>query len=150
MESARHVDWKATAHTGELQVREFAHEQEQAVALFLDLDVPDTNAAWFERAVDCCAYLAWTLSRRGASLRFVTQDAELRCPDETDVYAILKYLALVSPRQGKTLPVPHDQDVFQVVFSASPDRLADAGWNLEEPNVRVLGPDDAAMADVRE
>jgi hypothetical protein len=64
----------------------------------------------------------------------------LRCPDETDVYAIRKYLALVFPRQGKTLPVPHDQDVFQVVFSASPDRLADAGRNFEEPNIRVLGP----------
>jgi hypothetical protein len=147
MESARHVDWKATAHVGELQVREFAHEQEQAVALFLDIDVADSEAAWFERAVDCCAYLAWTLSRRAASLRFITQDVELRCPDETDVYGILKYLALVFPRQGKTLGVPHDQDVFQVVFSASPDRLANAGWNLEEPNVRLLGPDDPAMAD---
>lgn len=146
MESARHVDWKATAHTGELQVREFAHDQEQTVALFLDLDVADTAAAWFERAVDCCAYLAWTLSRRGASLRFVTQDVELRCPDETDVYAILKYLALVFPRPGKPLPLPPDRNVFQVVFSASPERLADAGWNLEEPNVRVLGPDNTPMA----
>ena len=146
MESARHVDWKATAHTGELQVREFAREQEQAVALFLDLDIGSAGAAWFERAVDCCAWLAWTVSRRGASLRLVTQDVELRCPDETDVYAILKYLALVSPRQVATLPVPHDQDVFQVIFSPSPDRLAAAGWNLEEYNVRFVGPDHAAMA----
>lgn len=146
LESARHVDWKATAHTGELQVREFAHEQEQAVALVLDIDVPDTGAKWFERAVDCCAYLAWSLSRRGASVRLITQDVELRCPDETDVYAILKYLALVSPRPAKTLSIPHDQDIFQVIFSASPERLADAGWNLEEVNVRLLGPDHAAMA----
>jgi hypothetical protein len=71
---------------------------------------------------------------------------ELRCPDETDVYAILKYLALVFPRQGKPLPLPPDRDVFQVVFSASPDRLADAGWNPEEPNVRVLSPDEGMMA----
>src|SRR6202049_4044852 len=40
LESAHHVDWKATAHTGDLQVREFAREQEQSVAFFLDLDVP--------------------------------------------------------------------------------------------------------------
>jgi uncharacterized protein (DUF58 family) len=147
LESARHVDWKATAHTGDLQVREFAHEQEQAVALFLDVDVADADAAWFERAVECCAYVAWTMSRRGASLRFVSQDVELRCPDETDVYAILKYLALVFPRRGKSLPPPHDQGVFQVIFSTSPDRLADAGWNLEESNVRVLGRDHATMRD---
>lgn len=147
LESARHVDWKATAHTGELQVREFAHEQEQAVALFLDIDVADRDLPWFERAIDCCAYLAWSLSRRGASVRFITQDVELRCPDETDVYAVLKYLALVSPRPGKTLAVPHDQDVFQVIFSPSPDRLANAGWNLDETNVRMLGPNHAVMAD---
>jgi uncharacterized protein (DUF58 family) len=147
LESARHVDWKATAHTGELQVREFAHEQEQTVALFLDVDAPEPAAAWFERAVDCCAYLAWSMSRRGATLRFISQDVELRCPDETDVYAILKYLALVFPRSGKQLPPPSDRDVFQVVFSAVPERLAEAGWNLDEPHVRVLGPanDTAAI-----
>jgi uncharacterized protein (DUF58 family) len=147
LESARHVDWKATAHTGALQVREFAHEQEQAVALFLDVDVPEASAEWFERAIDCCAYLAWSMSRRGANLRFVSQDVEFRCPDETDVYAILKYLALVFPRRGKSLAVPHDQDMFQVVFSAAPEQLVAAGWNLEENNIRFVGPDHAAMAE---
>ena len=44
LESARHVDWKATAHTGDLQVREFAREKEQAVAFFLDLDVPEDQS----------------------------------------------------------------------------------------------------------
>jgi len=39
LESARHVDWKATAHTGELQVREFARETEPLVEIVLDLDV---------------------------------------------------------------------------------------------------------------
>ena len=147
LESARHVDWKATAHTGDLQVREFAREQERTVALFLDIDVPPENASWFERAVECCAYLAWTMSRQGAALRFVSQDVELRCPEETDVYAILKYLALVFPRQGKPLPAPHDQDIFQVVFTTSPDRLSEAGWELEERNIRLLGPDHACMAE---
>lgn len=147
LESARHVDWKATAHTGDLQVREFSREQDQTVALFLDINAPEDAAGWFERAVDCCAYLAWSLSLRGASLRFASQDVELRCPDETDVYAILKYLALVSPRRGKALAAPHEQDAFQVVFSASPDRLTDAGWNLEEPHLRLLGPEHIAMLD---
>src|SRR5204862_3486026 len=52
-ESARHVDWKATAHTGALQIREFAREQEQAVEVFLDRDVPPELNAWFEHAVTC-------------------------------------------------------------------------------------------------
>src|SRR5262249_43111351 len=62
LESAKHVDWKATAHTGDLQVREFAREQEQAVAFFLDIDVPPDLDEWFERAVDCCAFLAWRMN----------------------------------------------------------------------------------------
>src|SRR5579884_755866 len=45
LESARHVDWKATAHTGELQVREFAREQEQTLALCLDIDAEGDQAA---------------------------------------------------------------------------------------------------------
>ena len=50
-ESARHVDWKATAHTGELQVREFAREQEHLLEIFLDLETPEALHDWFERAV---------------------------------------------------------------------------------------------------
>ena len=38
LESARHVDWKATAHTGDLQVREFAREQDNRVVIYFDLD----------------------------------------------------------------------------------------------------------------
>jgi uncharacterized protein (DUF58 family) len=148
LESARHVDWKATAHTGALQVREFAHEQEQAVALFLDVDTAEGDDPWFERAIECCAYLAWTMAQRGANLRFVSQDVEFRCPEETDVYAILKYLALVSPGRGKALAAPHEHDMFQVVFSASPERLAATGWNLEESSVRIIGPDHAAMVEL--
>ena len=70
LESARYVDWKATAHTGDLQVREFAREKEQAVAFFLDLDAPEDHAAWFETAVDRCAFLAWNMSQRGSRVRF--------------------------------------------------------------------------------
>ena len=39
-ESSRHVDWKASAHTGTLQIREFAREQEQIVEIYLDRNVP--------------------------------------------------------------------------------------------------------------
>ena len=97
LESARHVDWKATAHTGDLQVREFGLEQERSVAFFLDLDVPDRKDDWFERAVDCCAFLAWNITQRGARLRFCTQQVDHQIPEEADVYTILRYLATVVP-----------------------------------------------------
>jgi uncharacterized protein (DUF58 family) len=141
MESAHHVDWKATAHTGDLQVREFAREREQSVAFFLDLDTPSARAAWFESAVDRCAFLAWNFSQRGSRIRFCTQDVDWQLPEEADVYTILKYLAIVAPRAGRPLPASHDRNVFHIVFCASPERLAEAGWDLAESNLRLLGPD---------
>lgn len=127
-ESARHVDWKASAHTGELQVREFAREQEHLIELFLDLDLPAAAREGFERAVECCAHIAWRIAQRGARLRLRTQEFDACLPEECDIYAILKYLALVLPVRGKALPLPDDDNSFQVVFTAAPARAMEAGW----------------------
>jgi uncharacterized protein (DUF58 family) len=127
-ESARHVDWKATAHTGQLQVREFAREQEPMVEVFLDLCVPDENRSWFEQAVDCCAFVCWHMSVRGARVRLRTQEFDLAAPTEGDIYTILKYLALVEPKSARRVVGPDREDSIQVVFSVSPKRFVDAGW----------------------
>lgn len=127
-ESARHVDWRATAKTGELQVREFAREQEHLITLVLDLEVPAGLDDWFERALECCAYLAWRFAGRGARIRFRSQEWETLVPLENDVYAILKYLALVEPRRRATPLRPLDEASVAVVFSASPARLKEHGW----------------------
>ncbi len=140
-ESSRHVDWKATAHTGELQIREFAREQELAVEMWLDLDVPPAQEEWFERAVGMCAFLAWRLTERGAQFRLCSQDFSARVPEEADVYTILKYLALVEPARGKALPPPDNDIVFRIVFSASPERLAASGQEMAGLRVRLAGPD---------
>jgi uncharacterized protein (DUF58 family) len=141
LEDAHHVDWKATAHTGDLQVREFAREQEQAVAFFLDLDVPAAEAAWFETAVERCAFLAWNMAQRGSRVRFCTQDIDWQLPEEADVYSILKYLAIVSARPGRPLAAAQDRNVFHIVFSAYPERLSEAGWEFGGANTRLLTPD---------
>jgi hypothetical protein len=141
-ESARHVDWKATAHTGELQVREFAREAERSVEIFLDLDVPSEAAEWFERAVDCCAFLCWRLSQRETAIHFRAQEFTFRLPEEGDIYTILKYLALVRCQTGKATEPPVDEHSFQIVFSAAPDRFAQAGWR----GARLLGPGDLLPA----
>jgi uncharacterized protein (DUF58 family) len=148
-ESARHVDWKATAHTGDLQVREFARDQEQAVAFFLDLNVPADHAAWFESMVDCCAFLAWNMAQRGSRVRFRTQEVDWQLPDDANVYTILKYLAIVSASQAVPLPASYERNVFQIVFSAAPDRLVEAGWELAGGNLRLLTPDIPASASMR-
>lgn len=142
LESARHVDWKATAHTGGLQVREFAREQDHRVLIYFDLDVPADREAWFESAVDCCAFLAFRLAERGAHIRLATQEFDLRLPEEGDIYSVLKYLALVTPRRGKSPAGPDDPASFHIVFSPNPARMSAMGWaSGESRGARLLGPD---------
>jgi uncharacterized protein (DUF58 family) len=141
-ESARHVDWRATAHTGDLQVREFAREQEQAVAVLLDIEPEPDEDSQFERMVECCACVVWRFSHVGR-VHFHTQGFLLRIPEDGDVYAILKYLATVTPARGRTAPTLHDASGYQVVFSAAPGRLAPYGWATEDgSSARIWRPAD--------
>lgn len=143
LESARHVDWRATAHTGALQVREFAREQDQMITLFLDLETPNGAEAWFERAVECCAFVAWRFAARGARLRFRSQDFEVFVPAENDVYAILKYLALAQCRRQAAPLRNLDERSVPVIFSASAARLKDCGWD----GARVLDRASLVLAE---
>jgi uncharacterized protein (DUF58 family) len=137
LESARHVDWKATAHTGALQVREYALEQERLLEMLLDLDLSVEEGEWFERAVEACAFLVWNMALRGARVRFRTQEFDLAMPQEGDVYAILRYLATVTPSRLRPTPAPQDENSCRVVFTASdPKTLEEAGW----VQARVIGP----------
>jgi len=139
-ESARHVDWKATAHTGSLQVREFARDEDQRVLIYLDLDCPEDAAAWFETAVDCAAFLAYRLNLRGARVRLRTAEFDVRLPQDGDIHTILKYLALISPRVGAPSEGPDDSGCVNIVFTPDPARLARNGWAGAEHS-RLLGPD---------
>lgn len=145
METARHVDWKTTAHTGELQVREFASEQDQTITLFLDLHLPqDANHDWFELAVDCCACLVWHWNDRGLRVRVLTQRFDRRIPEEVTVYDVLRYLALVEPLFGARLLTPDDSDLAIAVTARLDDAVAE-GWlgpRLPDPREYVrMGPE---------
>ncbi len=144
-ESARHVDWKATAHVGSLQVREFAREQEQTVEIFLDRGIPPELDAWFEHAIDCCAFLAWGLSNQGASIHFRSNGFDFRQPEDGDIYTILKYLALVYPQPADALEAPLNDTSYKIVFTPSPQRFSEAGW----VGARVLDPDALPVPAVR-
>src|SRR5207302_1909558 len=135
-ESARHVDWKASAHVGSLQIREFAREEEQTVEMFLDRDIAPDLDRWFEHAIDCCAFLAWRLSSRGTSIYFRAQGFAIRQPLDGDIYTILKYLALVYPQRGNVLEAPIEDTSYKIVFTPAPERFLAAGW----AGARMLGP----------
>lgn len=155
LESARHVDWKASAHTGTLQVREFAREQEQRVEIFLDREIPLEWDSWFEHAVDCCAFVSWRLSNQGASIHFRSQGFQLRQPEDGDIYSILKYLALVYPQAGNSPESPLDDASYKIVFTPVPRRFSEAGWMgacilhpgiLPVPAARAANPAAGAAA----
>ena len=146
LESARHVDWKATAHTRSLQVREFARDEDQMIVIFLDLDATPDQRAWFETAVECAAFVAFRLSETGHRIRLVTQDFDMASPAEGDIHAILTYLALVSCRAGARAPGPDQSSPLQIVLTANPDRMSALGWGRGQGS-RILGP--AALGDER-
>jgi len=146
LESARHVDWKATAHTRSLQVREFARDEDQMIVIFLDLDATPDRRAWFETAVECAAFVAFRLSETGHRVRLLTQDFDLASPAEGDVHAILTYLALVSCRAGARAPGPDQSSPLHLVLSANPERVSALGWGRGQGS-RILGPDSLSEED---
>ena len=59
-DSARHVDWKATAKSGSLKVREFSREDERKLRIVFDNPGMGTvSARAYENAVALAASLGW-------------------------------------------------------------------------------------------
>lgn len=93
-DSARHVDWKATAKSGSLKVREFAREDERKLCIAFDNPQAGviTEAA-YEKAVDLAASLAWHFSTQDAEVSFLIPGRPLT----RDLHEFLGWLALVEP-----------------------------------------------------
>ena len=127
-DSARHVDWKATAKSGSLKVREFSREDERKLRLVFDNPGPTVLAPdAYERAIALAASLAWHFASEDADMSFVAQGYK----GEPDVYKFLSYLALVDPAGGDsiidTLPVTGD---YNIVLTCRPrGSVPTALWN---------------------
>jgi uncharacterized protein (DUF58 family) len=95
-DSARHVDWKATARTGALKVREFSREDERKLRIVFDNPAPGVlPPVVYERAVRLAASLGWHFHHEDVEVSFVAPGLE---PTE-DVFLFLRYLALVEPQE---------------------------------------------------
>ena len=130
-DSARHVDWKASARTGALQVKEYAREDERRVMLVFDPYVgpqgADANAAeQFERAVTLCAGLAWHFYEINSVIEFRSAGfATPRMSAGEIIYDILRYLASVTPlkqQPGKSFldTLGDTPDIFKIVLTSHP------------------------------
>jgi uncharacterized protein (DUF58 family) len=128
-DSARHVDWKASARTGALQVREFAREDERRVLLVLDTAIPpgqprESYDAIFERGVALCASLAWHFYEINSVLGFRGGAFETAmAPAADNIYAILRCLASAAPVESDRSVLTDLADLpqtFKIILTAQP------------------------------
>jgi uncharacterized protein (DUF58 family) len=103
-DSARFVDWKASAKSGALKIREFAREDERRLILALD---PSLGAAGseteaekqneqFERAVSLAACIAWHFFEARAAMQFCTPRMSTPMTTAGDIiYDVLRELAYI-------------------------------------------------------
>jgi uncharacterized protein (DUF58 family) len=124
----RFVDWKATAKTGSLKVREFTREDERRLRLVFDNPEPGrVSTEAYERSVSLAASLACHFNSENVDLSFAGTgyDGGLHLQD------FLRYLATVEPDSRDplfldALPVSHD---FNVIFTSRPrGTLPSALW----------------------
>ncbi|OFW44143.1 MAG: hypothetical protein A3J28_13700 [Acidobacteria bacterium RIFCSPLOWO2_12_FULL_60_22] len=126
-DSARHIDWKASARTGTLKVREFTREDERRLQLILDRRIgPLLPKALeqFEAAVEFCACLAWHFSEVDAQLQFLCDEFQtpVARAGET-IYDILQFLAAVEPSSEPPLHPPAvtaEENLFRIICTAAP------------------------------
>ena len=127
-ESSKNVDWRVTAHTRHLMVREFAREESLEVEIFLDLFPAGRGSAWFEKAVECAAYLAWRIQLEEVRLRFHSQEISISVPQQGTIYDVLRYLAVVTPLlRAAPMPAPPERDLA-IVVSADQTQYETLDW----------------------
>jgi uncharacterized protein (DUF58 family) len=145
----RHVDWKATAKTARLMVREFTRDDDWRVTIALDTHLPGTAQhaspngnepdEKFERAVTLAASLITHFITEGAEVRLIIGREDFGFGSDNDHrYGLLRALARLEP-------------VYNGKESKSPSKAAEgiaelhsgeaAAWNLVE-RMPALAADD--------
>ena len=118
----RFVDWKATAKTGQLKVRDFTREDERRLRLVFDNPEPDASPRRrMERAVSLAASLACHFNTENIDLLMPALVMTAAC-----IWRISCYLATVQPDSRDpqffdALPVSQDYNV--ILTSRKPGSL---------------------------
>ncbi len=117
-DAARHIDWKATARSQTVMVREFTREDERKLKIIFDNPGPtDIGEDEYEAAVKLSASLAWHFGSGDTEISFAAPGYS----GTRDVLGFLKYLALVEP-QAQALPLESliTAGAYNVVITARP------------------------------
>lgn len=117
-DSARHVDWKATAKSGSLKVREFSREDERKLRIVFDNPaagvLPEKS---YEDAIELAASLSWHFAGENTEMSFVAQGYD----GAPDLYRFLAYLAAVSPQSSPSVVGNlQPSDDYNIIFTTQP------------------------------
>ncbi len=99
-DSVRHVDWKASAKSGSLMVKEFAHDREHNLRIVFDNPPAGAlSADQYERAVQLTAALSWHFATENRNVSFASHGYS----DSPDLYHFLEFLAVVQPESSPSI-----------------------------------------------
>lgn len=132
----RHIDWKASARTRRLTVRETLREDERRLSIFFDPtrhgDVSPEFDERFERAVEFAASLARHFMDEGSEVEAVTPESRVGPGiGREHLYRILGSLAVITPVPAPSedgvawdlldlLPGLGDDHLFKILITAAP------------------------------
>jgi uncharacterized protein (DUF58 family) len=117
-DSARHVDWKATAKSGSLKVREFSREDERKLRIVFDNPAKGAvSEGAYENAIVLAASLSWHFAQENTDISFVSQGYK----GGSDLYRFLAHLAVAHPQ-----PLPsvveslQPSEDYNIIFTTRP------------------------------
>jgi len=123
-DNARFLDWKATAKTGRLQLREFTREDDRQCCFVFDNifeGFRESDRPGFEKAVTLCANAARHFHQMGIEIRLATPETSTTFSRSHDgLLAILKTLALIetSPANPYSFRDVSGEIAFKVLFTS--------------------------------
>jgi uncharacterized protein (DUF58 family) len=149
-EDARFLDWKATAKTTKLKMREFTRQDERRCCFVFDNLYPDfseESRPSFEKAVRVCANAVRHFHEMDNETRLVTRsESTLFSKSSEALLEMMRILAVVEPQKNDAHDISRlaEDPAFKVVFTSSPrGSIPTAVWasshvvfirELSEPN----------------
>jgi uncharacterized protein (DUF58 family) len=135
-DSGRFLDWKASAKTGQLMVREFTKEDDRKCCFVFDnmlSNFEEQDRPAFEKAVRLCANALRHFQEMDCETRLVTPTQSTRYgQSESALTENLKILAVIQPQQiaATDLLALASEASFKIVFTASRrGQVPTAVWN---------------------
>jgi uncharacterized protein (DUF58 family) len=112
------VDWKASAKSGSMKVREYTREDERRLRIVFDNPVPGViGDKAYEDGIALAASLAYHFAQEETDLTFAAPGYD----GSKDIFDFLEYLALLQPAEsGDTLGHLSNSGDYNIVFTARP------------------------------